>query len=338
MVSSYLSALQEEIEKYYHQEVLETIYLGGGTPSSLSLKELERLFQIVSVLKRTSTCEYTIECNVEHITEEQLQLMVRYGVNRISIGIQTLQPNYLSFLNRKHTKEEVFAKIQLVKKYFQNINVDLMYAFPGQTMEELEQDLEDFLSLNVPHISTYSLIIEEHTMLYNQKIEPIAEDLDADMYERIVEKLQNYHHYEISNFAKVGYESKHNLTYWNNEEYYGFGLGASGYQGTIRYDNTRSLSHYRKGKYRYQEENVSLKEQLENEFILGLRKIDGVSVDKIKRNYQMNPLDWQFIQKLLEEKKLEYQNGFLKLAQNYWYLSNEILVLFLDNEEWGVEE
>ena len=161
------------------------------------------------------------------------------------LPLKTFNSKYLEFLGRHHSKEEVFNKVKLLKEYgITNINVDLIYALPNQTLLELENDIDIILSLDIPHISTYSLIIEPNTVLYNKRIKNIDEDLDNDMYNIIISKLNNYIHYETSNFAKNGYESKHNLTYWNNDYYYGFGLGASGYVSDIRYDNTRNLNKY----------------------------------------------------------------------------------------------
>lgn len=329
----YLDSLKKEIKERYQGEVLKTIYVGGGTPSSLSLEELTHLLEILSIFSKEDNYEYTVECNIENITEEKVSLLAKFGVNRISLGVQTFQEKYLHFLNRKHTKQEVFTKIQMIKKYIANINVDLIYAIPGETIEDLEDDLNCLLQLDIPHISTYSLMIEEHTLLYNQKVENISEELDAKMYEYIGRKLKGYNHYEISNFARPEFESKHNLTYWNNLEYYGFGLGASGYIGDIRYTNTRSLEQYQKGKREYQKEKLSLKEKMENEFILGFRKKEGVSLSSFEKKYHKNPLQWDFVQKLLQQGLLQNQKGNLMIPERYFYISNDILLQFLDVAE-----
>lgn len=333
LVSNYLEALQKEIMKTYQGELLSTVYVGGGTPSSLSLEELKKLLEILSIFKKEEKYEYTVECNIESITEEKVSLLSSFGVNRISIGIQTFQEKHLSFLNRKHTKEEVFEKIAMIKKYILNINVDLIYAIPGETLEELEADLNCFLSLDIPHISTYSLILEPHTVLYNQKVENIEEEFDAEMYQMIKAKLRNYHHYEISNFSVLGYESKHNLTYWNNEEYYGFGSGAGGYVRGKRYTNTKSIFTYIKEHKKIEDYLVSKKEQIENEFILGFRKIDGISLVDFEKKYKFSPITLKNVQTLLENGKLEIENGYLKIPLKEIYTSNEILLSFIDCQE-----
>lgn len=333
LVTKYLNALEKEITENYKKEKLNTIYVGGGTPSSLSLEELKRLLSILSILKKEKDYEYTVECNIENVTEEKIKLFSSFGVNRISIGVQTFQEKYLSFLNRKHTKEEVFKKINMIKKYISNINIDLIYAIPGETVEELENDLDTFLSLEVPHISTYSLIIEEHTVLHNQRVETIDEDLDLKMYETIIQKLKKYHHYEISNFSLLGYESKHNLTYWNNEEYYGFGSGASGYVNGIRYMNTRSIFNYIKSHKKIEENHLSRKEQIENEFILGFRKLDGISISQFQKKYGRSLTKLQVVQELLKKEMLEIKEDYLKIPEKYIYISNEILLNFIDCQE-----
>lgn len=333
MVNSYLIALEKEIDEYYLKEKLNTIYIGGGTPSSLSLEELKKLLSIISKLQKESDCEYTIECNIENITEEKIKLFFSYGVNRISIGVQTFQDKYLSFLNRKHTKKEVFEKVAMIKKYIPNINIDLIYAIPGETLEELENDLDNFLSLEVPHVSTYSLMIEEHTVLNNQEIEPIQEELDLEMYELMMKKLKRFHHYEISNFSLRGYESKHNLTYWNNEEYYGFGIGASGYVRGIRYTNTRSLNHYINEFKKIESYEVSLQERIENEFILGFRKLDGISISRFEEKYGKNPVMMPIVQKLINKGMLEVIGDFIRIPKDYIYISNEILLSFVNCQE-----
>lgn len=321
----YLCALEKEIKQKYRNEVIETIYVGGGTPSSLSLEQLTKLLEIIKVFK-TDIKEYTFEVNIESIDEEKAKLLNKYGVNRLSIGIETFQEKFLKILNRHHTKAMVQEKIKMLKKYFNNINVDLMYAFKDETLKNLKFDLEEFKKLDVEHISTYSLMIEPNTVLYNNNIEPIDEELDYLMYEEIIKSLDNYHHYEISNFAKNGYESKHNLTYWHNLEYYGFGLGTSGYIGDIRYTNTRSINNYFNGNYVLESHELDNDEILSNEFILGLRLIDGIDCLEFKKKYNLDILSISKIAKLVKENKLIFKNNRLYIAKKYIYISNEILV------------
>ena len=327
-VDNYLIALKKEIKSKYKNEPINTIYIGGGTPTSLNIKQLEKLLQLTKLFN-FEKIEFTVETNAD-LSLDKVKLLKQYGVNRISIGVQTVNPKHLKFLNRNHTKEEVINLVNLLKQYDFNVNVDLMYGMPNQTLKELEEDLDFILSLDVNHISTYSLIIEPHTKIYIDNVTNIDEDLDYQMYQLINKKLKNYVHYEISNFAKEGYYSKHNLVYWNNLEYYGFGIGASGYIDGVRYDNTRSYQNYLNGNYLFESHKLSKKEKIENEFILGFRKLEGINILEFKAKYDMNVLDIGIVKKLLKEGKLSVDNGYLKINPKYIYISNTILVNFID--------
>ena len=182
-ISLYLESLKQEIETYYKGEKIRTLYIGGGTPSVLSMIELTKLFEILKLFDLSELEEFTIECNIESITNEKLILFKKNNVNRLSIGVQTFNEKFIKLLNRNHTKEEVEEKINMAKLVgFDNINVDLMYALPGETMEDLECDVDEILRLNVPHISCYSLMIEPNTKLYIDNVKEIDEDLDYEMY------------------------------------------------------------------------------------------------------------------------------------------------------------
>lgn len=328
-LDKYLTELNKEISSTYKGEVLDTLYIGGGTPSSLDINELNRLFDILKVFRLNEIYEFTFECNIENITEELLISLKNNKVNRISIGVETFNNKYLKYLNRHHTKNSAINTINLVKKYFDNINVDLMYAIPGETLKELESDIDILLSLDIPHISTYSLIIEENTKLYIDKTKYIDDELDCDMYNLIINKLKDYNHYEVSNFSKLGYESKHNLTYWNNDEYYGFGCGASGYIDNIRYDNTRSITSYIKGKYLLESNKLSKKERISNEFILGLRKMSGINKNTFKSKYNIDIKSINIVNKLLSENKLIEDINNIYINPEYIYTSNYILEEFI---------
>lgn len=330
LVSSYLDALDKEIDKYYKGDILDTIYIGGGTPSSLSIYELNKLFSIINKLNRSKNIEFTFECNIEDISIELLELLKSNKVNRISIGIESFNKDILKILNRKYDLD-VFSRINLCKKYFDNINIDLMYAVPTENMDVLNNDIDNILKLDISHISTYSLIINKNTVMYNKGFSNIDEDIDYKMYNIIINKLKDkYNHYEISNFAKKGYESRHNLTYWNNEYYYGFGVGASGYIDNTRYDNTKSIINYIKGNYNRIINKLSYNEMVENAFILGFRKIDGISIKEFicKYNFDLRKLD--IVKNLVKENKLIIDEYNIKINDKYIYISNDILINFLN--------
>ena len=333
-ILQYLHSLEKEIEKYYQGDIVKTIYIGGGTPTSLDVKELEYLFGIIKRFCLSSNVEFTVECNIENLTEEKMNLFYQNGVNRLSIGVQTISKKNLTFLERHHTKEEVIKKVLLAKKIgFENINIDIMYGFEKETIEDVLKDLEFFLSLKVPHFSTYSLMIEPHTKIYG-KVKPISEELDKKMYDVIYENLKKhgYIQYETSNFSKKGFESKHNLTYWNNEEYYGFGMGASGYVDHVRYENTTSLRKYKEGLFRKEEHSLSEEETLENEFILGLRKTEGINKKIFEEKYHRSLKSIKVINYLIEKKYLEENDTNLFIPRKYRYVANEILVYFINME------
>ena len=332
-IKTYLEALKKEISETYNGESIKTIYIGGGTPTSLELEELDELCEILKLIDQSCVQEITVECNVENITTEKLKILKKNNVTRLSIGVQTFNEKYLSFLGRNHRKEDVKRVVAEAREIgFDNINIDLMYGFYGQTLDELKVDIEEFMKLDVEHLSVYSLIIEENTALYIKDVPEIDEDINAKMYHYIKKYLTqyNYHHYEISNYAKDGYESKHNLVYWNNEEYYGFGLGASSFIGDRRYENTKSLSKYLKGDYVSSTKKLNKKEQMENEIILGLRKLTGVDNEKFKKKYGKEISEVFELDKLLKGKQLIKKNNQYLIPEEYLFISNEILINFID--------
>lgn len=332
LVDRYLDALDKEKKEKYQSNNIRTLYIGGGTPSSLTLEQIDKLFLILKQIKVNSDAEITFEVNVNDITEELLQKLKDNKVNRISIGIETINDKFLKLLNRSHTKQDVINKIDLSKKYFDNINVDFMYAFPNQTLDDLILDLEFFKTLDVNHISIYSLILEKNTKLYIDNVSPLDEEVESRMYYYIINYLKDlgYIHYEVSNFAKKGYQSNHNLIYWNNQKYYGFGLGASGFINNIRYTNTRSINHYLEGDFTLEEEVITKKIDMENEMILGLRKMEGVNIKTFFDKYKINIIDAFDIDDLLDKNILRIKDNYIYIDDKYLYLSNQILVRFID--------
>lgn len=321
-INKYLKKLEDEIKENYKGELIETLYIGGGTPSSLNIKQLIKLFEIIKIFNIKKDAEITLEANSEDLTEEKL-LFLKGKINRLSIGVQTFNDRLLKIMNRTVN----IPNIKNAFKYFGNINIDLMYGFNEENQCILKQDLIEILKLKPAHISTYNLILEPNTILYIKGYNLKNEDTT---YEKIINKyLKDYSHYEISNYALKGYESKHNLMYWNNERYYGFGLGASGYINNERYDNTRSITKYLNGEYRYITHTLDETETLQNEFILGFRKIHGISKANFKNKYQKDIKDIEIIQVLLKQNLLKENNTNIYINPKYIYVSNEILVKFL---------
>ena len=328
-VTQYLNSLLLEIQDKYMGEEIETLYIGGGTPSALSIKDLKYLFEIIDKFKLSDNLEFTFECNLNDINEELLNFLKDNRVNRLSIGIESFNEDKLAFMERSHTYEEAENAISLARSIgFDNINIDLMYGIPGESLKDLKKDIELFLKLDPDHISTYSLIVEDNTKISNAGVVPISEELDASMYELICDKLDNkmYVHYEVSNFAKRGKESRHNLTYWNNEEYYGFGLGASGYRHGVRYENTRSITKYFKGEYVKNEELLSKEDKMYNELMLGFRKMEGINLREFFLKYEINMQEAFDLREVLKEKELLVDGEYIYVNPEYIYVMNEILI------------
>ena len=329
-VKKYLDALEKEIINNYKNEILDTIYVGGGTPSSLSVSELNKLFSIIKIFKLSKEYEFTFEVNIEDITEEKLEILKENKVNRLSIGIESFNDKYLKYLGRNYTSDIINEKVELAKKYFDNINVDLMYALKNESLDDLEEDIDKILKLDIKHISCYSLIIEKNTKLYIDNTKYISDDLDSDMYDLIDKKLENkYHRYEVSNYSITSYESRHNLTYWKNNEYYGFGLGAAGYIDNIRYTNTRNLSKYISGSYEGQEEVLTKEDKIKYEFILGLRLTSGINKDNFNKKYGININEIEIIKELIKNGLLIDEKINIYVPKKYFYVLNDILVNFV---------
>ncbi len=328
-IKPYLEKLANEIDNSYMGEEIETLYIGGGTPSCLTLEELKELFKVLNKFHRSPKIEFTIECNLNDIEEEKFTFLYEQGVNRLSIGIESFDEEKLEFMKRTSNFKDAKKKISLLRKIgFKNINLDLMYAIPNETIKVLKSDLKKILKLKPEHISTYSLIIEKNTLVGLNKIKPIEEEHDFKMYDTICKilKKNGYNHYEVSNFAKKGYESLHNLTYWNNLEYYGFGVGASGFVEAIRYENTKSLTEYLKGNFVSSKSLMSKVDNMENELILGFRKLEGINLQHFFDKFEENMQNIFPIKPLIKSGDLIYKDGYVYINPKKLYVMNEILI------------
>ena len=302
----YLNALEQEIKERYHHEEVSSIYIGGGTPTSLTYDELKRLLELTKTFNKKQNIEFTIESNVESLTNDKIKLLKEYNINRISLGVQTFNKDNLKELNRHHTKEDVFKVVKSLKdNNINNISIDLIYGIT-KDINIVKKDIDYFLSLNIPHISCYSLIIEDNTLFKINNRKYIDEDIEYTMYKYIETTLtkNNYIHYEISNYSKEHYESIHNLNYWHNQEYYGFGLGAVSYLNNTRITNTKNLTKYLTNNYidnsTYEDEQT----RISNTIILALRTIKGLNLIEFKKIFKKDIQDIYNIEPLLKEKKL----------------------------------
>lgn len=326
--NTYYEKLLREVDIYqdYLNNTFKTIYIGGGSPSSIGINNLEKILKVLD-LKKEEDYEFTVELMPLDITEELLLLLKKYHVNRISIGVETVNPKYQKLIKRVVKKEVLTDKINLAKKYFDNINLDLIYAFKDETLEEVDEDINYLLSIDVEHISTYSLILENNTYLKYVNYQEIEDSISSQMYFYIKEKLEEfgYKHYELSNYAKEK-PSRHNLVYWNNEEYLGLGLSASGYIENIRYTNTRNLDKY---PFVKEEEYLNNKDKMTYFMILGLRKIEGINIKKFEKLFNKNIYDVYDIKNLLSKEYLILKNDNLFINPKYLYVSNSILEYFV---------
>ena len=293
LVEKWLFYLEKEIRENCFNNY-ETIYIGGGTPSCLNEKQLERLLVLLNPYT-DKVKEYTIEVNPESLNEEKIDLFNKYYVNRVSMGVQSSDDELLRAINRKHTFTDVRNCVKMLKnKGLPNISVDLMYSLPNQSLEILNKTIDDILSLDVPHISLYSLTIEDNTVFGKKGYKALDEDTEADMYELIEKRLKenNYNHYEISNFAKKGYESKHNLGYWNYDDFMGVSLGASGKIGNYRYTNTRLFEKYFENIDSKDEELIlDDRDMMFENIMMSLRTIYGLNINEFNKRYNCNILE-----------------------------------------------
>ena len=333
--TKYIKRLKEEI--IYRKKDLcdiDTVYIGGGTPNSLSIELLDELLDFIKDYIKNSK-EATIELNPDLINIDQINLFKKYGINRISLGVESFNDNHLKTLGRTHTKEIVYNKIKLLKENgFNNINVDLIFGLPNETLNDIKFNLDCIKELNINHLSYYSLILEDKTifayLLENKKIELLDDDLVADMYEFINEYMYEigFNHYEISNYSKNGYESKHNLLYWNEEEYVGVGLGASGFINHYRYTNFKTLKAYFNN---YTEDKIFIsKDEEKNEFfMLGLRMINGVNLGDYINKYNSNPFEDFNLNNLIEKGLLELNDNQLRIPKDKLFIANLVFEEFI---------
>ena len=345
--NEYVDSLLKEIENYeFIEKEVSTIYIGGGTPSIIDSKNIIKILEkIKSKFKVKKDVEITIEINPGTINKEKLEDYKLAGINRLSIGLQSTNNDILNFIGRIHTYEEFEKNYNLAKEVgFTNINVDLMLALPNQSMDILIDSLLKVINLNPNHISLYSLILEEGTelekMIENGEYKLCDEDLERKMYHKtksILEK-NGYIHYEISNFAKKGFESRHNLSCWNQEEYIGFGLAAHSYYNKKRFSNIESIEEYisniNKGEY---DKNIVIHERQDKpsemrEFMMiGLRKLDGVRISDFERKFRINPLFYfRFeISKLTDEELIEVDLDYIKLTKKGLDFANLVFEEFV---------
>ncbi|HFU4117726.1 TPA: radical SAM family heme chaperone HemW [Streptococcus suis] len=342
-VDEYLTALMEEV-KFYDLPALKTLYIGGGTPSALTAEQLDYLLtNLENLLDLSQLEEFTIEANPGDLTADKIAVLKKSKCNRVSLGVQTFDDRMLKKIGRSHNQAQIYETIAALKEAgFHNISIDLIYALPGQTMEQVVDNVAKALELDIPHMSLYSLILENHTVFMNRQrrgnLHLPNEDVESDMFDYILQELEKngFEHYEISNFTKPGFESRHNLMYWDNSEYYGLGAGASGYINGMRYRNRGPIQHYlksirEKGHSRLHEEFLSQTEQMEEEMFLGLRKKTGVSIERFEEKFGISFEDryGQVVRDLKNEGLLQEEDRWLRMTKKGLFLGDTVAERFI---------
>ena len=341
-VDSYLEHLIEEYNSYDIKK-LRTLYIGGGTPTALSASQLAFLLEkLTDKLDLSYLEELTIEANPGDLDQEKIAVLKDSPVNRVSLGVQTFNDRMLKQIGRSHLEKDIYENIANLKKAgFDNISIDLIYALPKQTMEDVKTNVAKAIALDIPHMSLYSLILENHTVFMNRmrrgKLPLPKEDLEAEMFDYIIAELEKagFDHYEISNFSKPGFESRHNLMYWDNAEYYGIGAGASGYVDGVRYKNHGPIRHYLQaveaGNARVQEEMLTLKEKMEEEMFLGLRKKSGVSKKRFEEKFGLSFEDHYgaVVSELTDQGLLVPDRDIVRMTKQGLFLGDTVAEKFI---------
>ena len=341
-VDSYLEHLLEEFRSYDIQK-LRTLYIGGGTPTALSAPQLEVLLDgLTKNLDLSALEELTIEANPGDLDADKIAVLKNSAVNRVSLGVQTFDDKMLKKIGRSHLEKDIYENIDRLKLAgFDNISIDLIYALPGQTMEQVKENVAKAIGLDIPHMSLYSLILENHTVFMNRmrrgKLPLPKEELEAEMFEYIISELERagFEHYEISNFSKSGFESRHNLMYWDNAEYYGIGAGASGYVDGVRYKNHGPIRHYlsavEEGNARITEERLSQKEQMEEEMFLGLRKKSGVSMARFEEKFgrSFDGLYGEIVRDLVQQGLMQIEGDRVRMTKRGLFLGDTVAERFI---------
>ena len=338
----YVDALCREIverKEYLNEETIETIYFGGGTPSTLTITQLQRICSTVYATYRISeNPEVTIECNPDDLTEEFLSVLHTMPFNRISMGIQSFNDIQLKRLGRRHNAEKARQAVKNAREAgFSNISIDLMFALPGSTAEEWQNDLESAIELKPDHISAYNLMYEEGTPLYRAlqrgDFRELSEEENVKQFEMLIENIKKagYRHYEISNFAMPGKESRHNSSYWNDTPYLGCGAAAHSYNGTSRQWNIADIKEYIKGiengEHNCEIEHLSEEERYNDTILTRLRTADGIPLEWMKERFsaRLNAYMLRAAGKEIALGNLKEENGHLSLTEKGIFISDAVI-------------
>jgi oxygen-independent coproporphyrinogen-3 oxidase len=344
-MKAYTEALCSEITKKVNRKI-NTIFIGGGTPTYLSLDNFKRIKEVIDKLPKDETMEFTIECNPDSLTEEKISFFKEMGVNRLSVGLQAWQDKLLRKVGRIHSLEQFKKSFMKAREYgFNNINIDLMFGLPDQALEDVEETLKEVTALEPEHISCYSLIVEEGTPFYTLEsrgqLNLPEEEEERKMYEFAVNflKSKGYEQYEISNFAKPGLECRHNLTYWDLTEYIGCGSGAHSYLEGIRYRNEEDIEKYIEAMKKnnnavIEDHKNTMEDNMEEFMFMGLRKIEGISKSEFRARFHKDVYEIYEapIKKFIKNNLLKEKNDNILLTNKGIELSNQVMCEFILNK------
>ena len=345
LINDYIKTVKKEIRLQNIQSWITTIYIGGGTPSYIDSKYIKQIVNEIKKKNVVKEAEITIEVNPGTVTEEKLKEYRECGINRLSIGLQVTQNEILKQIGRIHNLNQFLETYKLARKVgFKNINVDLMIGLPNQKIQDLKESLNEIIKLNPEHISVYSLIVEDGTpianKIQNRELELPSEETERNMYWYVKNTLElnGYRHYEISNFAKNGYESKHNMNCWNQKHYFGFGVAAHSYRDITRYSNTNNIEEYIKNVKAERLDRNRIIHEIQKEYdtkkeymLLGLRKINGIQINDFKAKFVDNPI-YLFrneLKKLTDEKLICVNTNTIRLTNKGIDLANLVWEEFI---------
>lgn len=327
----YLDELEKELSEISGRR-FATVYIGGGTPTALSGDQLERLLLLATSFGKPE--EFSVEINPESFDEEKARLFSRYGVNRVSIGVQSFDEDRLTEMNRHHTVQDVERCLRLLDEAgIINRTIDIIYGFRNQTVEDVLDDLKKAVKLDITHISIYELEIHENTVFGKRNYPAPDDEISAAMYEAVIEFLteHGYHHYEVSNFALPGYESRHNQIYWHYDDWYGAGPGAAGKVGSVRWTNTSSMQEYLNGNHVEEREQLSHDDVVFEAVMMGLRLLEGIDIQEFNERFDTD-LEETFEKAIgngIKKGLLEISTGHLKVTHEGLFYLNDVLVDFM---------
>lgn len=343
LMEEYVEALCKEIEEKANEYLIKSIFIGGGTPSYLENHQIRKILKSISKLNLSKDMEFSMECNPGTLEEEKLITMFEGGVNRISMGLQAVQDNLLKGIGRIHTFNEFKENFNIARKVgFKNINIDLMFGLPNQSVQEWKETLETISKMSPEHISAYSLIIEEGTCFYKMwdedKLKLPSEDEEREMYEitKAILKKYEYNQYEISNYSKEGYECKHNKVYWKCLPYLGVGSSSSSFMGGYRFKNINNVKKYIENinlnqSVEEEKEENSKEDNIEEFMFMGLRLLEGIDKDEFKSRFGINiaSIYKDKIDKNIKDLLMEDKNNKIFLTDKGIELSNKVMSEFI---------